>query len=134
MDRYHILLIVLFAVFLISLGAYFNVLGMGDALAGLGGGFVGILAGFLTWGGAGGGPTVGVVYVSLLIAGFIVGGLLMKGINKLRGVTSQQSTAVGYQSAPSAVIPVSYQSAPTQAPAAAPVQLQSEPTKKEETK
>lgn len=130
MDRYHIALIVLFIIFLISLGAYFNVLGLGAALAGLGGDIINGLAGFLTWGGAGGGPTVGVVYVSILVLGFLGGGLLMKGVNKLRGTQTQALPQ--YQAAPTTVIPITpLQSQPTPqpqpAPTAAPV------AKKEET-
>jgi len=133
MDRYHIALIVMFTVFLFSLGAYFNVLGLGTLLAGLGGGIVGGFAAFLTWGGAGGGPTVGVVISTWMILGFILGGLIMKGINQVRG---QKTQALGpQQSSPQNVTPIGpMQSEPVQnqTPTPTPEQPVPQPVKKEE--
>jgi len=123
MNKYQFFIIILCIVFAIAILGALNVAGIGEALAGAGGatasGIVGGLAGFLTWGGAGGGPTVGVVYLSLLITGFIVGGLIMRGINKLRN--KQAAALPVYQQQPTTVIPITrLQSEPTPAPTPAP--------------
>jgi len=134
MDRYKAIIILLIIAFVVGVLGAGNVFGIGDAMAGAGGavagGFIGLLAGFLTWGGAGGGPTAGVVYLSVMIVGFILGGLIMKGVNKVR---SKQAPALGpLQSSPQQVIPISQmQSEPAaqQTPAPPP-----EPKKEEEVK
>lgn len=118
MNKYHIVIAVLLIVFAISMIAVL-VKPVGNALAGLGGGIVaaiiGALASFLTWGGANGGPSVGVVYVTIAVLGFIAGGLVMKGVNKIRN--KQTTTLPPYQTQPT-TIPITpvLQSTPTPQP------------------
>jgi len=120
MNRYHAVIFVLLIIMVVAVLAAANVFGIGDGLAGLGGGIaaaiIGGLAAFLTWGGANGGPSVGVVYVSLMVIGFIAGGLIMKGVNKLKNRGA--ATMPVYQNQPTTIpiTPVQLQSAPTPQP------------------
>jgi hypothetical protein len=138
MNRYHAVIIALLVLMVVAVLAAANMFGIGTALAGAGGAagaaVVGGLAMFLEWGAGGGGPTVAAVYVTLMVLGFIAGGLLMKGVHKIKDRGA--ATLPVYQQAPTTIPVTPVQTAPLQsAPTTpqAPV-LQSAPVKEEEKK